>query len=281
MTPKASRDDDQGLWRDSTLIGFDIETSGKYPLSSEICEIAAAKWRNGQIVDEFQTLVRVRVPMGEEVIAIHHITNEMLNGAPSVETAVLDFHKFIADGFLVAHHAPFDMGFLAIEMERVRLALPKRAVFCSSLLSRKAFSNAPNHRLQTLIQYFQLIQGTAHRALDDARACLSVALKCFEKVGSDATIATLLDYQSVPLMWSHYSVADLRSHAVYGVLVEALEAHKDVQIIYSGGSRPGVSRTVHPVGLVRNPNGDFFVACDEGDTVSKRFFLNKITAARL
>ena len=30
-------------WRDLTLIAFDTETSGKYPLSAEICEIAAVK----------------------------------------------------------------------------------------------------------------------------------------------------------------------------------------------------------------------------------------------
>ena len=281
MTSKTSPSDIHTFWRDSNLIGFDIETSGKYPLSAEICEIAAVKWKNGQVVDEFQTLVSVRVPMSEEVIAIHNITNQMLEGARPIGTTVTEFHKFIGDGFVVAHHAPFDMGFLTIEMERARLALPRRPAFCSSLLSRKAFSNAPNHRLQTLIQYFQLTQGTAHRALDDARACLSVALKCFEKVAPDATIATVLDYQAVPLLWSHYSITDLRGHAVFSVLVEALESHKDVQIIYSGGSHPGVSRTVHPMGLVRNPSGDFFVACDEGDLKSKRFFLNKITAARL
>ncbi len=277
----AQKNDLQNLWHDSTLIAVDVETSGQYPLSSEICEIAAVKWQNGKVIDELQTLVRVQNPMSAEVIAIHNITNEMLVDAPAIHTAIVQLHGFISDGFVVAHHAPFDLGFLAIEIERARLTLPRQPAFCSSLLSRKAFSNAPNHRLQTLIKFFQLNQGQAHRALDDARACLDVALRCFEKIGADATIAKILDYQAVPLVWGAYSIADLRSHAVYAVLVESLETHKDVQIIYAGGSRPGVSRTVHPVGLVRNPNGDFFVANDEGDEKSKRFFLNKITAARL
>ena len=277
----AQKNDLQNPWQESTLIAVDVETSGKYPLSSEICEIAAVKWQGGKIIGEFQTLVRVQNPMSSEVIAIHNITNEMLVDAPDIHSAIVKLYNFISDGFVVAHHAPFDMGFLAIEIERARLPLPRQSAFCSSLLSRKAFSNAPNHRLQTLIQFFKLNQGQAHRALDDARACLEVTLRCFEKIGTDATIAKLMDYQAVPLVWSAYSIADLRSHAVYSVLVESLESHKDVQIIYAGGSRPGVSRTVNPVGLVRNPNGDFFVANDEGDENSKRFFLNKITAARL
>ncbi len=263
------------------MVALDVETSGKYPLSSEICEIAAVKWRGGKIVDEYQTLVRVRIPMGAEVIAIHNITNEMLEGAPEMSSAIAKFYEFMGDGYAVAHHAPFDLGFLAIEIERAKLMLPKRPAFCSSLLSRKAFSDAPNHRLQTLIKYFKLEQGQAHRALDDARACLAVALRCFEKVGVDASVAKLMDYQAVPLPWGSYSIADLRSHAVFAVLVAALEKNKDVQIIYAGGSRPGESRTVRPVGLVRNPNGDFFVAIDENDDQPKRFFLNKITAARL
>lgn len=274
-------DDYQKNWREVTLIALDVETSGKYPLSSEICEIAAVKWRGGKIIDEYQSLVRVRVPMGAEVIAIHNITNEMLEGAPEMSSAIAKFYEFMTDGYAVAHHAPFDLGFLAIEIERAKLMLPKRPAFCTSLLSRKAFSDSPNHRLQTLIKYFKLEQGQAHRALDDARACLAVALRCFEKIGAEATVAKLMDYQAVPLAWGSYSIADLRSHAVFAVLVEALEFHKDVQIIYAGGSRPGESRTVRPVGLVRNPNGDFFVAIDENDDQPKRFFLNKITAARL
>jgi DNA polymerase III subunit epsilon len=51
-------------WRDLTFVGFDTETSGKYPIESEICEIAAVKWRGGQIVERFESLIKPSKPMG-------------------------------------------------------------------------------------------------------------------------------------------------------------------------------------------------------------------------
>jgi DNA polymerase III subunit epsilon len=278
-------------WSDSTLIGFDLETSGKYPLDAEICEMAAVKWRGGKIIDEFQSLVAVKKKMSDEVIGIHHITNEMLIGAPSLRDTVKKFRTFIDDGFMIAHHAPFDLGFMAHEFDKLGLPLPTAPVFCSSILSRRAFPQSANHRLQTLIQFFKLPQGAAHRALDDAKACLEVALRCFEKIGPTATIQTVLDYQTTQLSWAQFSTKHLRSNPVFNVLMQALETQQDVQIVYQGGSRPGEARTVKPLGLVRTPieragivnaegGGDFFVANEEGgDNIPKRYFLKKITGA--
>ncbi len=279
-------------WGESTLIAFDIETSGKYPLESEVCEIAAVKWRGGKIVDEFQTLVAVSRPMSAEVINIHHITNEMLVGAPKISEIIKKFRTFVDDGFVIAHHAPFDLGFMAHEFEKAGLALPVAPAFCSSILSRRAFPQAANHRLQTLIGFFKLPQGQAHRALDDARACLEVALKVFEKVGPEKTIQEILDYQTTRLEWLQFSTQQLRKSSVFSVLLKALETREDVQIVYEGGSRPGQARTVKPIGLVRTPieraaiinaegGGDFLVAQEEGEPIPKRYFLKKISAARL
>lgn len=272
-------------WQEATLVGFDVETSGKYPLADEVCEIAAVKWRAGQIIGEFQTFVQVSRPMSDEVIQIHHITNEMLVGAPSRDVAIRQFRDFIADDYVVAHHAPFDLGFLAPEIERAKLILPKKNAFCSSLLSRKAYPESENHKLQTLIKFFKLNQGQAHRALDDARACLEVAIKVFERLEQRKSnvlmIEDIYEYQEAQLPWSDYSVIFLKSHPVYSQIVQALEAHSEVQIVYSGGSRPGQARTVKPMGLVRNPLDDYLVATEVVGEIPKRYFLNKITAARL
>lgn len=269
------------LWREATFVGFDVETSGQYPLTAEICEMAAVKWQGSKIIDQFQTLVATSEPMSEAVIAIHNITNEMLAGAPSIDLAIQKFHDFVGDSYMVAHHAPFDMGFLAPEFEKARLPFPKKPVLCSSLLSRKAFPESLNHKLQTLIKFFDLEQGQAHRALDDAKACLGVALKVFERLGEDKSLDDILKYQEASLTWRDYSIAELRGHPVYGPIVQALKRREMVQIVYSGGSRPGQARTVYPMGLVRNPLDDYFVAKEEQDQMPKRYFLKKITAARL
>jgi DNA polymerase III subunit epsilon len=269
------------LWFDCTFIAIDLETTGRYPLDAEICEIAGVKWRAGQIIDSFQTLIRPTTRMSSEVIAIHNISNEMVEGAPLLEHKLSEFHAFISDGFVVAHHAPFDLGFLAWEFEKARLSLPAHPVFCTSLLSRHINANVSNHRLATLATHFGIDAGAAHRALDDAKTCLQVALRYFDKLGREAKISDLLGIQMTALPWERFSIETLTERDAYRTLVRALRDKREVFITYQGGSRPGQSRRVFPLGLVRNPDGDFLVATegnkDGDDTKPKRYFLEKIS----
>src|SRR5690606_36955518 len=105
------------------------------------------------------------------IIGIHGISNEMLVNAPQMPTVIKEFRDFVEGSLMVAHHAPFDLGFLSYEMERAGLPLPTPPVFCTSLLSIVLYPEFESHRLQTLVQELQLTKGTAHRALDDSRAC--------------------------------------------------------------------------------------------------------------
>lgn len=270
-------------WCDSTLIAIDLETTGKYPLDAEICEMAAVKWRGGEIVDTFQTLVRPRVRMDDFVISIHNITNEMCETAPWLEDRLEEFHRFIGDGFVLAHHAPFDLGFLSWEFEKARLPLPHYPAFCTSLLSRALNADVANHRLATLAQHFGIEAGAAHRALDDAKTCLGVALAYFEKLGREAKISDLFGIQAVELPWTRFSIDALTERDHLRTLVRALRDRREVVIVYDAGSRPGEARRVFPQGLVRNPQGDFLVATegdDDGDEAvkPKRYFLDKVSS---
>lgn len=269
-------------WWNQTWIAIDLETTGKYPLDAEICEMAAVKWHQGQVIDTYQTLLRPTQRMSEEVIAIHHITNEMVESAPRLEEKLSDFHRFIDNGYVLAHHAPFDMGFLAWEFEKARLPLPGRQVFCTSLLSRAINFDVRNHRLATLAEHFGINAGAAHRALDDARTCLDVALKYFEKLGPEAKVSDIQSVQGSALSWSRFSIEELFEREHMRLLVRSLRDRREVHITYEAGSRPGQSRKVFPLGLVRQPESDFLVATEgnnEGDDVKpKRYFLEKISA---
>ncbi len=270
---------DQMKWRDLTIVAFDTETSGKYPLSAEICEIAGVKWKSGEITETFETLIKPTKTMGAEVIAIHGITNEMVEGAPSIQEKIADFHRFIQGAVVVAHHSPFDLGFVAHEFEKGGLPLPTEPALCSSLLSRKLFPESQNHRLQTLIQFFSLPQGAAHRALDDAKACLEVALRCLAKTGEQSTLGEAFAFQGGEITWNRFSMKALAEKPVFRVLMDAVTNQQRISMVYSSGSSPGASRVVHPEGLVRSLDGDFLVAYDEKDQRSKRYYIEKITEA--
>ncbi len=270
---------DQMKWRDLTIVAFDTETSGKYPLSAEICEIAGVKWRNGEIVETFETLIKPTKLMGAEVIAIHGITNEMVESAPSIEHKISEFHQFIQDAVVVAHHSPFDLGFVAHEFEKAGLTLPVDPALCSSLLSRKLFPESENHRLQTLIRFFSLPQGAAHRALDDTKACLEVALRCLAKTGEEAVLSEAFTVQGGEITWNRFSMKALAERPTIKVLMDAIVHEQRVSMVYASGSTPGGARIIHPQGLVRSLDGDFLVAYDEKDQRSKRYYVEKITEA--
>lgn len=271
-------------WLETSFVAIDLETTGKYPLDAEICEMAAVKWQGGQVVDTFQSLIKPTHLMGAEVIKIHNITNEMVENAPRLNEKLQEFYDFIKDSYLIAHHAPFDLGFLAWEFEKARLPLPTLPVFCTSLFSQAVNFNTANHRLATLAEYFKIDAGAAHRALDDARTCLGVALKFFEKMGPEAKVSDLLAAQQVRLEWPRYSIEALMEREHFRTMVRAVVDKFEIIITYESGSRPGQPRKVYPMGIVRSLAGDFLVATEgnnDGDEVRpKRYFLEHISKVK-
>jgi len=268
-------------WKEETFIAIDLETSGSNPLFSEICEIGAAKWRAGKLVDKYQVLIKPTHKMDDEIIAIHGITNEMVKDAPSIESQIKSFYDFLQDGIILAHHAPFDMGFLAHEFEKANLKLPFKNVICTSLLSRKVIPESPNHKLVTLRKFLNLESNTAHRAYDDSFSCLELAIKCFERMGDDAGLTQIYERQGGGLNWYNFSLVELQKEPHFEALMLSLLDKKcAVQVVYMGGSQKGKWRTIYPVGIVRSPQGDYLVARDEPDGYTKRFYLKKLTDSK-
>lgn len=265
-------------WHELSFVAFDTETTGAYPLESELCEIAAVKWEAGGIVGKYQTLIKPTHKMSDFIIGIHGITNEMVADAPSIKEKISEFNDFIRGSIPVAHHAPFDMGFLALEIERAHLSMPEEPVVCSSLLSRKLITGSENHKLQTLIKHLGLEQGAAHRALDDAAACLGVFLACLKTQPEDCTLREILDIQEKSLYWKNYSINSLLKNENFRAIINAIEKKSSIIIVYQGGSLKG-EREIIPKGIVRSPDGDFLAATEINDTQIKRFYLGKIKSA--
>lgn len=263
-------------WREFDLVAFDTETTGKYPLTSEICELAAVKWRGGEIVGTFETLLKPSKPMDAEVIAIHGITNDMVEEAPKMSEKIGEFRDFIEGAVVMAHHAPFDLGFVAYEFEKAAISLPTMPALCTSLMSRQLFPESGNHRLQTLIGFFGFERGAAHRALDDTKGCLGVGLKCLEKLGADASLESAFEAQGGEITWQRFSMRELESRPEIAALIKASREQLTVSMTYDAGSKPGSERRVHPQGVVRALDGDFLVAYDEKDQRVKRYYLEKI-----
>lgn len=267
-------------WTEYTYVAFDTETSGAYPIGSDIIEFGAVKWQDGQEIGTYQTLLKPRELLTEFNMSIHGITNEMVANAPKMSEKIREIYDFMSGAIPMAHHAPFDLGFVTVEFERYALPLLTGPVLCTSLLSRKWIHGSENHKLQTLVKFLKINGGAAHRALDDARACLQVGLECFKRMGENATLSTAIKSQGKKLDWNDYSL--LRwNHPVVKALIEATELKKDLEIVYEKSASSAEPRKVRPIGIVRNPDGDYLQALCLRDNIAKRYYLSKIKDAAL
>lgn len=259
-----------------TYVAFDTETSGAYPVGFDVVEFGAIKWHKGEEVGRLQFLLKPRELMSDFIIGIHGITNQMVENAATMPEKIREIHEFFKGAIVMAHHAPFDMGFLAVDFEKAHLPLPSEPALCTSLLSRKWIHGVENHKLQTLVKHLHIDGGQAHRAYDDAKACLQVGLACFQKMGEEATLAQAIKSQGKSLWWKDYSLLALNS-SEYKNLIEAIRNKKDVDLAYQGGSSKGETRRLTPIGIVRNPDGDYLQAFCHKDKTAKRYYLNRIT----
>lgn len=259
------------------IVALDTETSGAFPLNSEICEVAAVKYFQGKIIDTFSSLVKISHKMPEEVIKIHGITDEMLKEAPSIDEVLPSLLSFIDKSVIIGHHIQFDAGFLAIEIEKAKLNFPQNIIICTSLLSRNLIPESPNHKLQTLISFLDLDQGTAHRALDDSKACLSLFHRCIEKMPDGSTLKELQEVQDIEMLWDHYALSKFSELPVGVSLVHAIKNQSTVFINYKASKTKADNyREVIPKGLVLHTKLSFLVAYCKKDAKDKRFYIDRI-----
>lgn len=172
--------------REVTFVVVDLETTGGSPESCEITEVGAVKVRAGEVLGEFQTLVRPGAPIPPFIAVLTGITDAMVAGAPSVAAVLPAFLEFARGAVLVAHNAPFDLGFLRRGAERLNLGWPSFTSVDTARLARRALTpdEAPNCQLATLARLFHTPTQPCHRALSDARATVGVLHGLLERVGS-------------------------------------------------------------------------------------------------
>ncbi|HEY0186008.1 MAG TPA: DEDD exonuclease domain-containing protein [Cellulomonas sp.] len=159
-----------------TFVVVDLETTGGSPTSSAITEIGAVKVRGGEVLGELATLVDPGGPVPAAIQVLTGITTAMVVGAPRIEQVLPSFLEFARGTVLVAHNAPFDIGFLKAAAAATGHAWPGNAVVDTVKLARRVVGRdeAPNHKLGTLAGLFHATVTPEHRALADARATVDV-----------------------------------------------------------------------------------------------------------
>jgi len=160
----------------------DLETTGWSPEKAAITEIGAVRvragTRRGEFVrqGEFASLVNPGTPVPPGIADLTGITDWMLDAAPRLGAVLPGLLDFASGCVLVAHNAPFDLGFLVAGCGELGLAWPGFTVLDTVMLARHVMDpdEVPDCKLGTLAGFFRARTAPNHRALADARATADV-----------------------------------------------------------------------------------------------------------
>ena len=166
------------------FIAFDTETTGLDPDKDCIVELGAVVFEHGAPTETFQSYVNPEVIIPEEVSALNHITNEMLQAAPTEKIIYPEFMRFLGaaakgETMICGHVAAFDLSFLCKTLNRIGIA----ANFCF-VDTRQLATLIPeltHHSLAAVAEYYQVPHEHAHQAKEDALTSGQIFCKMLER----------------------------------------------------------------------------------------------------
>ncbi len=148
-------------------IVLDTETTGLDYTKEKIVEFAAVRLENGKIKDEFQTLINPQQHIRKSSIAIHGITADMVEDAPTEEEVMPKIMEFIGDYPIVAHNAIFDYTFLNEASLRVFGKPIENPRIDTQHMFKEVYPELESHGLEALTNKFQVELNNHHRAMAD------------------------------------------------------------------------------------------------------------------
>jgi len=165
-----------------TFISFDLETTGFIAGLDRIVEIGAIRYVNGVAEGVFSTLVDPQIEIPEAASRVNGISNDMVQGKPTIEKLLPAFAEFCQNDIMVAHNANFDFQFLTSEIVRFESPAPKGVVLDTCNMARKILPGLANYKLGTLVQHLEIPSTAFHRAEEDANYCGQLFIKLIEKM---------------------------------------------------------------------------------------------------
>ncbi|MCI0707018.1 MAG: hypothetical protein L0Y80_06005 [Ignavibacteriae bacterium] len=186
------------LIAETDFVVVDVETTGLSPTEDRITEISMMKVRNGQLVDEFATLVNPLVHIPAEITELTGINDLMVKDAPPAREIALTMAEFLRDSVFVAHNAAFDWGFVFHTVLRERGIELINPQLCTVRLSRRIVPQLPSKSLGQVAKFMEIDIPVRHRASGDAYATAMLLIKYIsyvEKRFAIKTVEELLKFQ--------------------------------------------------------------------------------------
>ncbi|GAB4527419.1 MAG: exonuclease domain-containing protein [Anaerolineae bacterium] len=162
---------------ESPAVIVDFETTGVS--KPEVVQIGVVDMQGNVLMD---TLIKPSVTIPADVIAVHGITNEMVEEAPSFHEMYIKFSVLLAGKAAIAYNVSFEKQVLQAVCERRDLPLPRPRQWHCAMINYASFYgqwNAKRHSftwqgLGKACTQQNITVENAHNAVGDCRMTLSL-----------------------------------------------------------------------------------------------------------
>ena len=218
-------------------IVLDTETTGLDYTKEKMVEFAAVRLENGKIKDEFQSLINPKQHIRKSSIAIHGITADMVEDAPTEEEAMPKIMEFIQDYPIVAHNAIFDFTFINEASKRVFGKEISNTRIDTQQMFKEVYPDLDSHGLEALTQKFNVPLTNHHRAMADTMG-LALAYPALKKLYMQKYDWESKQLENIEYLFERY----LRIQQTVNTLQSELQDLKSVfKLYFEQGGTPIVS----------------------------------------
>lgn len=285
--PSPSAASPRTLLSELDFIAFDVETTGLSAIACKLVELSAVRFRlSGGEMEIFSQLINPECEIPPEVTRIHGITDEMVKDALTNKEVIPQFLEFIGTKpcVLVAHNAPFDVGFLKVAIGRLGIEVPAVTVLDTLNLSRALVDGVMDYKLKTLAQHFEILDGDYHRALADSHHVRHI----FGKImAANPDLSALEDLQDlnclITLNEQESAVEPTGEVALHvNVIKAAIGSKQQLKMIYVGnGVTPRSGRLITPIAVLENRGNHYLTAfCHQVDA-ERTFRIDRIKSLQV
>ena len=166
----------------SSFVSFDFENL--FPQRVSACSVGMVKYKNGEIVDKYYTLIRppfdYEGKRGPALTWIHGFTEDQLKNEKTFVEILPEMEEFIEGLPLVAHNACVERSCIhdCCAFYKIETSIPYDEIMDTYLLSKiveeklgMSVSGAGSHSLNIVCQRFGVQELRHHHACDDAEMC--------------------------------------------------------------------------------------------------------------
>lgn len=222
-------------------IVLDVETTGLDYTKEKMVEFAAVRLENGKITERFETLINPEQHIRKSSMAIHGITEEDVQDAPTEAEIMPKILEFIGDYPIVAHNAIFDYSFINEASIRTTGKPITNIRIDSQMMFKEVYPELESCGLESLMNKFNVEFSTRHRAMADTEG-LALAYPELKKLYEKKYAWQIQQLDNIDYLFERY----LRIQQAVQIMQSELQDLKSVfRLYFEKGGEP-----------VQSPNGE-------------------------